>query len=375
MGLFKWKLHKFPWRLKRRLDNIFKSFQLLRLTLCYNHATPSLTPVEVITKPINVLSHFLNQQFGRACMILVVGLMAVVNLTYVVYVLPDVYKSSPFSAVINFFLGSWLLMNTSFNYIMAVITGPGYPPQVVENPVSLCHKCFSKKPARTHHCKKCGKCILKMDHHCPWLNTCVGFYNQRYFFLFCCFTYGGAMLVTISTNDLFVENFYGNSLQEYPFPGALFPLNLLYASFQGSSRKTKLLQQSNNYDRLGMSETAEHKLIVFLYILSSGVAIALTFLTLATAKLISYGETTIEYQINLVQKKKLQKKKIEFKNPYDLGFKTNWKLYLGLHKVTVWTFVREIMFPSIYRPQGDGTYWTTKTFQYHFDPEKGLQVL
>lgn len=29
-----------------------------------------------------------------------------------------------------------------------------------------CDKCDSFKPLRAHHCSVCGKCVLKMDHHC-----------------------------------------------------------------------------------------------------------------------------------------------------------------------------------------------------------------
>ncbi|CAM9338651.1 unnamed protein product, partial [Lampetra planeri] len=34
--------------------------------------------------------------------------------------------------------------------------------------VRFCERCQLLKPDRCHHCSVCDKCILKMDHHCPW---------------------------------------------------------------------------------------------------------------------------------------------------------------------------------------------------------------
>jgi len=59
-----------------------------------------------------------------------------------------------------------------------------------------CKWCNKYKPDRCHHCRVCRTCILKMDHHCPWIYNCVGFKNQKFFFQLLFYTFVCTQLIS-----------------------------------------------------------------------------------------------------------------------------------------------------------------------------------
>lgn len=105
-------------------------------------------------------------------------------------------------------LSVYISMNTVANFYWGATTDPGKPP-ISENDIAApgsdgsgataksgetakdqeaeslwCDICEAAKPPDTHHCRRCKRCVYGMDHHCVFLNTCVGAGNHRYFLLF-----------------------------------------------------------------------------------------------------------------------------------------------------------------------------------------------
>ncbi|MCI4394132.1 hypothetical protein PGIGA_G00165370 [Pangasianodon gigas] len=46
-----------------------------------------------------------------------------------------------------------------------------------------CPVCRLVRPERAGHCRICGECVLRLDHHCVWINCCIGQANHKHFLL------------------------------------------------------------------------------------------------------------------------------------------------------------------------------------------------
>ncbi|ORX73516.1 zf-DHHC-domain-containing protein [Anaeromyces robustus] len=102
-----------------------------------------------------------------------------------------------FLGPIHFYIMPVVIAFIYVSFYVASVSNPGYVTK--ENVDKLCkhfkydHILFSErtcetcklqKPARSKHCNTCGHCVAKSDHHCSWINNCVGYLNFRWFLLF-----------------------------------------------------------------------------------------------------------------------------------------------------------------------------------------------
>ncbi|GAC98437.1 predicted palmitoyltransferase [Pseudozyma hubeiensis SY62] len=102
--------------------------------------------------------------------------------------------------------------------------------------VKWCETCGTYRPPRSSHCRVCDNCVENIDHHCTYLNTCIGRRNYVSFMVFLTASIASALYVVGCSAARLVlmtrgrgvagKMSFRDALGESPVSGVLFLLCL-----------------------------------------------------------------------------------------------------------------------------------------------------
>lgn len=203
-----------------------------------------------------------------------------------------------------------------------------------------CRHCKHYKPDRAHHCSVCGRCILKMDHHCVFINNCVSFFNHKFFVCFVTYAFLGCFFVSVVSFSTFLtiitESPSSRSIIAESPSGAGRLLN----AYAVLSRAVALSPTRTSSPASVLTVPDYMKTIAVIgYIMSSAFAFALAFFVGFHIYLIAKGRTTIEmYELTDPQRAARVAR-------YNLGISQNFKNTCGTSPAC-WFFPTRAFIPG-----------------------------
>ncbi|PWN45842.1 zf-DHHC-domain-containing protein [Ceraceosorus guamensis] len=177
------------------------------------------------------------------------------------------------------------------------------------------------KPERAHHCRICNTCSLKFDHHCPWLNQCVGLGNERHFVLFMAWLALGMFVVVGSSWPVLKLSLSYQKKWPYQYTPRLFPL-LTFA-------------------------------------LCAIMGFALAVMAGWQIAIIAWGETSVENSDNSHYREVAKQREERFVNVYDVGAWRNLQLFWNVGPGSRHGWL-SVLAPWRIQPYSDGWHWAKR---------------
>jgi len=161
----------------------FLKFLISPLWLDENHRNPSWVGVVLGAYTISFIQYFTSIIYATNMHLIQTVVFFVINAVFVplyIYLL----RSDPGYIKKNHSAAS------EWKAFLAVLDTNDPLPQ-------FCLSCMVRKPIRGKHCRSCGQCVARFDHHCGWLNNCVGINNHAPFL--------GCLVLVIMNHVLFAR--------------------------------------------------------------------------------------------------------------------------------------------------------------------------
>lgn len=88
----------------------------------------------------------------------------------------------------------------------------------------VCVPCETLRPEEADHCNFCNRCVQKFDHHCVFVNNCLGYRNHLWFLLFLV-SFTGYMITVVAHSTLLISRYVKYPLAYATLPGYQIALN------------------------------------------------------------------------------------------------------------------------------------------------------
>ncbi|CEL92733.1 unnamed protein product [Vitrella brassicaformis CCMP3155] len=164
----------------------------------WTHEEDTGTTTKVLPFHVRILPH---------C---VLAASSAIPLLGLLFLLPSVAPLSSAVGVVHWVMAVWTTVQFVYNFCMAAFHQPGWVTQrhqpsadqtFVIGPYRYaprqCDVCGLLKPPRARHCSALGRCVLRMDHWCPWIGNAVGLCNHGHFVLIFVFGLLGCLHVIL----------------------------------------------------------------------------------------------------------------------------------------------------------------------------------
>lgn len=170
----------------------------------------------------------------------------------------------------------------------------------------FCPNSMQAKPPRSHFDHVTKRLVLNLDHYCPWVFNAVGYLNYRYFVNFLIF--------------VFIGMCYGAMILLEPF------LWMQHPDYTTLRKRERAAGHHLTKPHPMLPRREEKMLISLSFMLCLAISFALVLLGGFHIYLTLTAQTTIEFHANWSKRRREGPK---FRNPYDQGWRKNWKQVYG----------------------------------------------
>lgn len=283
---------------------------------------------------------------GPALVLFASSLLLFVLYIFFLILLPSLGLNSVLLYGLHLCIGMFFIVNVFFNYLSCAMISAGTtvecdePGRYFGRSVAMvegravtmenyrmdvapfvmyryCNKCRAIKPPRAHHDSISGKCILVMDHYCPWMGSAVGYGNYRYFVLFLFYMFVGALYVIfITVRELFL------------IPQFLAAEGRMHRDIS-SAGDGGIATDPLRVHKILKPGSTDEQMVLFVFILGVAASTSVGILLFWHIYLSLSNQTTIEFYFNMAERADAKKGGYVYKNPYDQGWRKNLKRVFG----------------------------------------------